>query len=218
MMQNRRVVVLIVVILFMNLLLAIIFRDFIRENVLIPILYLFWYIRLFLRSLGEICLWPIILMILGIISLAILRKSKKPEQEDRGYTEATAQVEEGRVGFWMKYIRRQSIGTENLSFASFRMKELVLSVLAYQENLSNAELESEMDLGNISVPEELRNIVLSTDHDINRVSRPASLKNRVLRWFRSSSNSSQSPHNPEMDKLVRYLEAQLEIEHDDGNH
>jgi hypothetical protein len=216
-MQNRRVVILISVILFVNLILAIVFRDFIRENVLIPILYLFWYIRLFLRSLGEICLWPIILVILVVISLIILRQKKKLEQVERGFPEAADQVEEGRVAFWMKYIHRQSMGIENLSFISFRMKELVLSVLAYQENLTTAELEFELDRGNISIPEELRNIMQSKDQAIKSMTRSASLKNRVLRWFRSQSKSSQGADNPEMVKLVRYLEAQLEIKHDDGN-
>jgi hypothetical protein len=216
-MQNRRVIILIGVILFVNLILAIVFRDFIRENVLIPILYLFWYIRLFLRSLGEICLWPIILMIIVVISLIILRKKKKLEQVERGFPEATDQVEEGRVAFWMKYIRRQSMGIENLSFISFRMKELVLSVLSYKENLTNVELEYELERGNIAIPEELRNIMQSKDQAIKPMTRSASLKNRVLRWFRSQSKSSQGADNPEMVKLVRYLETQLEINHDDGN-
>jgi len=109
------------------------------------------------------------------------------------------------------------MGIENLSFISFRMKELVLSVLAYQENLTTAELEFELDRGNISIPEELRNIMQSKDQAIKSMTRSASLKNRVLRWFRSQSKSSQGADNPEMVKLVRYLEAQLEIKHDDGN-
>jgi hypothetical protein len=218
MMQNRRVIILIAVILFVNLGLAIIFRDFIRENVLIPILYLFWYIRLFLKTLGETCLWPLALLILVGFSFYILRKNKKPAQTDRGYSEAHVQVEEGRVAFWMKYIRRQSIGIENLSFISFRMKELVLSVLAYQENLTNAEVESEMDQGKMVVPKELQKMIQPPDHAIEPVTRSASLKNKILRWFRTRTNSKQSADNPEMDKLVRYLEAQLEIEHDNGNH
>jgi hypothetical protein len=218
MMQNRRVFILIAVILFVNLVLAIIFRDFIRENVLIPILYLFWYIRLGLNSLGETCLWPLALIILVVISFTILRKNKKSTQTDRGYSEASGQVEVGQVAYWMKYIRRQSMGIENLSFSSFRMKELVLSVLAYQENLTNAELESELDQGRVVVPKELQNIIQSPDHANGPMTRSASLKNKILRWFRTRSNSDHSADNPEMDKLVRYLEAQLEIEHDNGNH
>ncbi len=218
MMQNRRVLILITVILFVNLVLAIIFRDFIRENVLIPILYLFWYIRLGLNSLGETCLWPLALIILMVISFTILRKNKKSAQTDRGYSEAPGRVEEGRVAYWMKYIRRQSMGIENLSFSSLRMKELVLSVLAYQENLTNAELESEMDQGRVIIPKELQNIIRSPDHANEPMTRSASLKNKILRWFRARSNSHQSADNPEMDKLVRYLETQLEIEHDNGNH
>jgi hypothetical protein len=217
MMQNRRVIILIAVILFVNLILAIIFRDFIRENILIPILYLFWYIKLFLNSLGEICLWPLALIILVAISLLILRKKKKTVETDRGYSEAPGKVEEGRVAFWMKYIRRQSMGIENPSFSSFRMKELALSVLAYQENLTNSELETEIDEGRVFVPKELQNILQSPDHIIVPMTRSASIKNNVMRWFHSRSHSNQSTENPEMNKLIRYLEAQLEIEHDDGN-
>jgi hypothetical protein len=215
MMHNRRVIILIAVILFVNLLLAIIFRDFIRENVLIPILYLFWYVGLFLKSLGEICLWPLALIILIGISVFILRKNKKLMQTDRGYSEAPGQVEEGRVAFWMKYIRRQSMGIESLSFTSFRMKELILSVLAYQENLTTDELESEMGQGRVVVPKELQNLVQLSEHAIEPMTRSAYVKNKVLRWFRSRSNKSVD--NPEINKLVQYLEAQLEIEHDDGN-
>ena len=217
MIQNRRVIILIAVILFVNLLLAIIFRDFIRENVLIPILYLFWYIRLFLNSLGETCLWPLALIILVVVSFFTLRKNKKSTQTDRGYSEAPGHVEVGQVAYWMKYIRRQSMGIENLSFSSFRMKELVLSVLAYRENLTNAELESEMDQGRMVVPKELQNMIQSADHAIEPMTRSAFLKNKILRWFHTRSNSNQNADNPELDKLVRYLEAQLEIEHDNGN-
>ena len=217
MIHNRRVVILIATILVVSLVLAIIYRDLIRDNVLIPILYLFWYIRLFLKSLGEVCLWPIALVILVFIALLILRKQKNSLLEEHGYTEAHDQVEEGRVAFWMKYIRRQSLGAENLGFASFRMRELVLSVLAYQENLTNAELEAEIDRGQAQIPEEFQNILQWADQASKPMTRPASLKNKLLGWLHSRTNSNQSPANPELRELVRYLEAQLEIDHDDGN-
>jgi hypothetical protein len=217
MIHNRRVIFLIAVVLVASLVLAIIYRDFIRDNVLIPILYLFWYIRLFLSSLGEVCLWPIALLIMVFISLFVLRKRKNSLFEDRRYSEAHDHVEEGRVAFWMKYIRRQSLGAENLGFASFRMKELVLSVLAYQENLTNAELEAEIGQGQVQIPEDLRNILQWADQTSKPMTKPASLKSKYLRWFQSRTNSNQSYANPEIYKLVRYLEAQLEIDHDDGN-
>lgn len=88
---------------------------------------------------------------------------------------------------------------------------------ALKENLTNAELEFEFEQGRLVVPKELQNMIQSPDHAIEPMTRSAFLKNKILRWFHTRSNSNQNADNPELDKLVRYLEAQLEIEHDNGN-
>jgi len=217
-MKNHRTIYLLAVVLVINLVLAVIFRDFIREYVLIPILYLFWYIRLFLNSLGETCLWPLLVVILALVSLKIMGAKKKDRQRLREFGEESSQLEEGRVAFWMKYIRRKSMGIENLSLVSFRLRELVFAVMAYQENLTRLELEVELDKGKFVLPEEVQILLRPKDRVVQNPIEPSPLFIQIMDWIKVRSNSGSYRSVSEMSKVVQYLEDQLEIEHGDGNH
>lgn len=216
-MKNRSTVILLAGILVINIILAIVFRDFIRENVLIPILYLFYYFRLLLKTLGETCLWPLLLMILAVISLQISRSKKKSQEETQSYSLESGQYEEGRVGFWMKYIRRKAMGIENLSFVSFRLKDLVLSVLAYKENLSSLELEKLVTQRKQIVPVEVQVLFQPGDEEAQKTIELPTLFSRFVNWLKTRSSSHVPKNISDMCKLVQYLEEQLEIEQDDGN-
>ena len=216
-MNNRRTIILLSVILGVNIILAILFRDFIRENVLIPILYLFWYFRLFLKSLGETCLWPMLLVILAVIALRMMRAKNKPRENVMGYTRESGQYEEGRVGFWVKYIRRRAMGFDNLNFVSFRFKELILSVLAYKENLTILELEEEVTRGRIIAPEEVQRIIQPAEPEIHKDTEPSEFFSRIISWFTTRSISQGPRSTSDINILVKYLEDQLEIGHGDGN-
>jgi hypothetical protein len=214
-MKNRRTITLLVLILTLNLVLAVVFRDFIRENILIPILYIFWYARLFIKSLGETCLWPLILIILAMVSLRILRSKKKDRQRVFGYGEESGQLEEGRVAFWMKYIRRKSMGIENLSLVSFRLKELVSSVLAYQGNFTQTEIEDALDKGDLPLPDEIQALLKPKNQVFPGVPKSTSMIQQIMNWFNARSLSGPQGSATEMSKVVKYLEDQLELEHDD---
>lgn len=216
-MKNRRTILLLFVILIVNLALAIIFRDFIRENVLIPLLYLFWIIRLLLKSLGETCLWPVLMIILALISLRLLRVKQKDRQRVRDFYKEAPRQEEGRVSFWMKYIRRKTKGVESLSFTSFRLRELVLSVLAYQQNLASSELETKLSRGEIIVPEMVGEIVFQQEQAISPRERSRSIFSSLLKWFKIRSLPETEQTASDLRALVQFLEERLEIEHHDGN-
>jgi hypothetical protein len=118
----------------------------------------------------------------------------------------------------MKYLRRKSMGIENLNFASYRMKELGISVLAYKQNLTSAELEAELDQGKLVVPEELQSVIHLQDRSTSSDLKPTPFSRKILSRLRSRHHSTQNSEDTEMGKLVQYLEAQLEIKHDDGNY
>ena len=216
-MSKRRTIILLGIILVTNLILAAIFRDFIRENVLIPILYLFFYIRLFLKSMGETCLWPILIILVLLISFRLLRVKKKDHQRAYGYRAEPGTYEEGRVAFWMKFIKHKSLGMENLSRVSFRLRELVSSVIAYQENLTQHELENVVNQGSLHLPVEIQKYLDRKNQAAAETAKPVSIFEQIMGWFRVQNSSNQSAANMELSKVVQYLEEQLELEHDDGN-
>lgn len=216
-MKNRRTIFLLLVILIVNLALAIIFRDFVRENVLIPLLYLFWIIRLLLKSLGETCLWPVLMIILALISLRLLRTQKRDRQRIRDFYKEAPHPEDGRVSFWMKYIRRKTMGVESLSFTSFRLRELVLSVLAYQQNLTSSELESKLYREEIVVPDKVEEIVFPQEQTISPREQSRSFFSRLLKWFKVRSLPETDQIASDLRALVQFLEERLEIEHHDGS-
>jgi hypothetical protein len=217
-MNKRRTLVILGIIFVVNLILAAIFRDFIRENVLIPILYLFFYIRL-----GETCLWPLLIILVILISFRFIRSKKKDHQRAYGYREETGSYEEGRIAFWMKFIKHKSMGLENLSLVSFRLRELVSSVIAYQENLTQHELENEVNRGTLHLPGEIKIFLdpqIQADHQVQvstEAVKPASLFKRMLGWFKGQDFSNQWARNTDVTKVVQYLEEQLELKHDDGD-
>jgi hypothetical protein len=216
-MKTRRTFIILGITLIINLVLAVVFRDFIRENVLIPILYLVFYTRLFLKSLGETCLWPLMIILVVLISIRFFYLRKKGHPKVYGYREEPGPVEDGRVAFWMRFIKHKSLGMENLSLVAFRLKELVSSVIAYQENLSQNELEDAVSQGSLRIPGEIQ-IYLDPKNQVMAVSpHKASLIEQIMGWFRARSVPNQNSANADLRQVVQYLEEQLELEHDDGD-
>jgi hypothetical protein len=212
---NRRTILLVFFILLVNVILAVIFRDWIRENLLIPILYLVWYVDIFLHSLGQTCLWPLLVALAGFIALRLMRSRKKQRQNARGSEYLQSRTEESRIAFWAKNIRRRMAGEASLGLSSHRLKELVISVLAYQENLTPQELEQELAMGRRKFPDSVLHL-MKTEEEINRDSTDKKgFWNQLLGMLGLASNSSKLAGGAQLSEAVKFLEDQLEIKHDD---
>jgi hypothetical protein len=152
-----------------------------------------------------------------VISLRFFHQRKNERSKTYGYRDEPASIESGRIAFWLRFIKHRSLGMENLSLISFRLKELVSSVVAYQENLTQKELEDSLNSGMLRLPREVQ-IYLDSKNQVTGVPpKKASIIEKFLIWIKMRTSVDQDTSFADLREVVEYLEEQLEIKHDDGN-
>lgn len=134
-----------------GLIFAFVFRDWVRQEIVLPITFVVWVIGLFLRSIDQQVYWTIVVLICVIITLSILwpgpinvvhREPQHPGQAMSRYHQ------------WRAYISN----LEHSSFAGDNLaRELVrltVQILSFQQNQSTDETYRQIDTGKISLPED----------------------------------------------------------------
>lgn len=140
-----------------------------------------------------------------------------------------------RYHFWEHTIQKLEFNT--LSPGTVSLRRLILEILAYQLNLTPEEAEKHVLNGTADIPEEIAVFVLtrnlSTEKQkslsINCFSKASQLLTRMIHnlFYRRTPESVHSGANPKsspnqmidskeqhLEKIIQYLEKQLEIHHD----
>src|SRR5512145_815416 len=133
------------------------FRDFVREGVVVPILYGFWLSGLIVNSVPQ-SYYVFGLFILGLIlAVASLRYFLAGFQLP---AERLPVVEEpSRYQFWLRRCRRIASSGFFLSNLGMELRRLVLMVLAYQEHRDMWELEREIVEKQFDVPPDVHALI-----------------------------------------------------------
>ncbi len=139
-------------ILLLAALLAPVFRNFVREVIVIPLLYVFWIGRFIFEAIPQVWLWSacfaVFLMILGI---GLLGKQKvKPK------TLLPVEANEGRVLGWAKLIRR----AEQDDYFKWRLaqhlQKVTLNAIAHHQGQSLKQTRQQLRQGKLDMPPELQ--------------------------------------------------------------
>lgn len=130
---------------------AIVLRDFVRAELIGPVLYAYWFIRLIVESIPQIWEWitfiliATVLFVRGFASKPIIWQNRRSEAVDRG-----------RVEDWAGLIRLSR--TEE--FARWRLAQrlgaLTGEILANEERVSQREIWRRLDRGTLRVSQPLR--------------------------------------------------------------
>jgi hypothetical protein len=181
--------------------------------VVVPLAYLFWLIQQGVNSVDQALLSVVLLVVVSIILLTSLRlpPGTLPEHLKR----RIEVQDQGRVSFWALKILLTVRGEYTWRYLTQEMKELVMAVLAFREAMSPRDTERALEEGNLAVPPV---IVSNFTHD-ERLEEviPESWLDRLwerLRRLVKGQKVMDEQTNQDLEKIVRYMEDQLEIKYD----
>lgn len=176
--------------------LALLLRDFFRESLVVPLLYVLWLGYEYLRSLPQAALWALFLF-LGFVwilrsglQLSVRRTRRNPEEEEP----------RGRVEVWRERVRlaRRSRGGYGERYFANHLAKLALQVLADRRRVEPRQLRQELLQGHpdLDIPDEALRAVL-------------------MGLFRPPEQLSRGPLDPE--PLLRVLEEELRLTYSEGS-
>ncbi len=219
-----RIVIYLLIVLVPILLLLLLGRDFVQNQILIPIEYDLWLAGLALQAIPQQILWGllcVIVLIIGFSSLFTRKKSGHPER----YEDLTLS-RSARVAFWSLQIKMRARGNySRLRFADFFSK-LILDILTYTGQVSEAQYEEALKTGVLDVPPEVMSFLKTRLTPVYELRSPplfARIKASFRRLFTRQPDQVAAPAkhaNPkaaldkELEDAVKYLEHELEVNND----
>ena len=218
--------------------LTLILRDWVRDAIVTPILFILWLGGLLIKSTPQWVFWGVFLVMALLILANSLGTRKRPDQ-NVGKAEPGRPRRE-RVLFWAKQIRwkarRYFSPVDNVE----PLRRLVLEVVAFQERLSLTEVEQRLESGELDVPPAIHATLMTWRAQSRRaylqhgpnpeplypVGLWGMLKHRwadLGRWAhdwisglaQTQSHAQPSPFDAELESVVQFLEDRLEIKYDD---
>jgi hypothetical protein len=180
-------------------------RDWVRENIILPVSFLLWIIGMSLRSLDQHVIWLGIILIFGLILVSNLvdaiRLSLIRRDVQEGGTEA-APVSRGRLSFWVMQIHLVRRGGASFDFARVEFRRLTQQVMEYRGGTGNGE----------RLPPAIERFL--DRRFINLDMAEAGSFDWIARLFGGGTPRPPSPDQDVAD-LTLFLERQLEIRNED---
>jgi len=178
-------------------------KDFAREAIATPLLYVLWIGDLFFQSIPQVLFWALFLASALIVAGRSLIRGKKPAQQER---EAET-VRKGQV----QVLTRWLLLAAQEDYFEWRLArhlgELTSAVLAQRERTAVARMRQHLRDGELDLPPEVQ-AYLQTGLTVT-FSKSGSPFSRLLLRLRSSTRTAELDPGPE--NVVQFLENQLEV-------
>jgi hypothetical protein len=131
---------------------AVFFRDWVRQEIVLPVTYVFWTLGLLLRSIDQAVYWGLLVAVGCLIAFYALWPSG---------LFARSQIEPVRPGGTRSRYHQWYTYFDNLEESRFagdslarEMVRFTVLILAYQQNVSAEEIYHLIDNGEIALPED----------------------------------------------------------------
>jgi hypothetical protein len=192
--------------------LALVFWDFIRETIVIPLYHFFWIIDLTVKSVPDGVYLAVLLLIGFMLSVNALQglQLRGPNRPPTSapYSAST------RYTVWARLYRNLYRRTILSNHFGSETRRLLLTMLAYQENVTVEEAEALVKSGALSVPPAVKTLVERKEIHLNRPQNGANT-HWLLRWLRPGEPALDSTEiDPQVAEIVAFIEHRLEITHD----
>jgi hypothetical protein len=177
--------------------------DWLREEIVLPVTYIFWLMARIANSIDQQILW-VLLIILAMFLMAqvfFLKSLRKTSPSDEDQASPT----QGRVKYWLVYTNLMLSGVYNRSYFSEELRRLILAVLSERERLLPQEVEKRILEGDLVVPPQILTI-FAPRRAYPAVSFPA----RAYRSIEALIKPDLRPNRPEKLDDIRIIIAHLE--------
>lgn len=181
------------IILITALALAPLIRDFMREFVVIPLLYAFWIGRIIYDAIPQVVFWSCFLVVALLLASASLLRPGKPKSKT--YEAKTGQ--RGRVETWANLIRQAPQEDYYQWRLAQPLRELILETLAYEARLSAKEIKQGLMDDQLNLPPEIRTYLQASLKSLTYLPAPR---------FPFGSRGPTSPLTLDPELVVQFLE------------
>ena len=192
-----------ILLLLLPVALALVFRDFFRESLVVPLLYVLWLGYEYVKSLPQGVLWALFLffgfvwILRSGLGVSTRRRRSKPEEEEPL----------GRVEAWRERVRlaRRSRGGYGERYFANHLAKLALQILADRRRIEPRQLRREFLWGSpdLDIPDEALRVVRMG------VFRPPEQSSRG-----GNGEEARRPFDPE--PLLQVLEEELRVARSDS--
>lgn len=201
----RKALFLLLLIALLALPLALALRDLSRI-MLTELMRLIWTVRRQLESLPQQTVWGLLLVaVLLVATGSLLGRSQAPRGAARQSTLPHGQVHE--LSRWIRYAAEERYAHWTLNHY---VSSLAWEVMAYRQHTTPQRLKRRFRAGELQVPSLIVEYVESDS--LLRPAESAGFWTRLLR--RPRAHAVQERPRPTIEDVVRFLEEQLEVEHD----
>jgi hypothetical protein len=213
-MRHKRFLLLFLLLLPPALGMVFLLRERLYQTIMVPLLYLVWLGNLYLRSLDQLFLWVLLILISAIILLRTFW-GRGTDQGPGNRMEPVA-TRPGRITQWAILIKQPNPSAELDDYLSDHLRKLVLATLAHQYHLSPEQMHQRLNGGHLEeAPEVLKYLQKRPEL---RYTRPPASGSRLaqLRARLSGEGEVQrAARAAKLEEIIHYLEAQVGSAHED---
>jgi hypothetical protein len=140
-------------VLLLACLLALLFQDFLREGIVVPLLYAYWFMRLYVESLPQALLGA---LFLGVALIWVSKGFLSARGERRRPARELRVEHRGKIETWVERLRLARRGRYFQSRLARRLLELALEAYAYRERTTPEEIRKQVQKGTFRTFRELQ--------------------------------------------------------------
>ncbi len=210
--DTRKVVIAFLLIVFAFSILTLVYWDFVRDTIVVPIYYLLWVIGLILRSIPQGAYLAVLLLIclgIGLNTLGGVRGRRADGNPGVGIPQG-----ETRYRHWRVLCANISASHFSQNFFASEARKLILSILAYEQGVGYFEAEALVISGDLEVPETIRDLI--EKKEIQHSKPPTTRLKNLLRRLRLLEPDAQiDPQlNALLAEIVGFIEQHTEKAYD----
>jgi hypothetical protein len=210
--DKGRILLAIALIIFVFSLLALLFWDFVRDTIVVPIYRFLWVSGLILKSIPQgayLAALIVASIVIGLHTLRVMTLSRIGQR----FADNSPQTDNSRYVYWKRLCANVYTSPFSQGQFSSEARKLTLAILAYQEGIEASEAEMRVSNGTLTVPNPIRNLIQRLPI---QDSKPTSKRtpNPVLRVRRMLLREDPL-RDPRIDnqlaEIISFIEQRLEI-------
>jgi hypothetical protein len=192
--MKRRLLSLLVILALAGLL-TLVIGDWLRQVIVIPLLYVVWIGRLIFESISQLVIWVLFLLILLPLALKSLFKEKPPAAA----VQPPEMLPSKRIGDWLYLLRQAHKDIYYRWQLAQQVQKLTVSALAQAERISPRLARQRLAEGDLDMPPELQAYLQAGVISFAHVVTP---KARLRPW----QQSKPSPLDLDPARAIKFLE------------
>jgi hypothetical protein len=178
-----------------------------RELLIAPIRRILWVWFLIFRAIPQPLFWAVLLTTTVFLAARSLIKLQK----HRLRAEKTPMKHPRRVQLLARWIHYATRGYYFKRRLAQHLGELAVETLAYRRRLTGEQVREDLKADELDAPPDVRAYIQAATTRLSLT--PAGLLSRLVRRVQLGAQASPLDIDPE--NVVRFLERQLEVQHDD---